>query len=92
MPRPAVHELMLEDPLERINLGFMGACVVAGSATAVVVETGMRTCLGALAHSLEEPEARTSFGSWTHRIGRAFIDVPFRKKAAESCHHRIDGL
>ncbi len=37
------------EPLEQSNLVFMGTNVVSGSATALVVATGPRTCFGALA-------------------------------------------
>ena len=37
------------EPLEQSNLIFMGTNVVSGSATALVVATGRRTCFGALA-------------------------------------------
>ena len=36
-------------PLEQSNLVFMGTNVVSGSATALVIATGPRTCFGALA-------------------------------------------
>ena len=41
-----------EEPLEQSNLVFMGTNVVSGSATALVVATGERTCLGALTSKL----------------------------------------
>jgi Mg2+-importing ATPase len=39
------------DPLGQANLVFMGTNVVSGTATALVVHTGARTCFGALAAS-----------------------------------------
>ncbi len=51
----------LTNPLELETLCFLGTNVVSGSATAVVVETGERTCLGSLAQSVSGQRSRTSF-------------------------------
>ena len=51
----------LTEPLELENLCFLGTNVISGTATAVVVETGGRTCLGSLATSLSGVRSRTSF-------------------------------
>ncbi len=51
----------LTNPLELETLCFLGTNVVSGSATAVVVETGERTCLGSLAQSVTGRRSRTSF-------------------------------
>ena len=51
----------LDDPLHLPNLCFLGTNVISGSATAVVVETAERTCLGSLAQTLTGVRSRTSF-------------------------------
>jgi Mg2+-importing ATPase len=50
-----------KNPLELINLCFMGTAVVSGSGTAVVVETGGHTYLASLAKSVSGHKPRTSF-------------------------------
>ncbi len=50
-----------KNPLEMVNLCFMGTSVVSGSGTAVVAETGKRTYLASLAKTLGGRKARTSF-------------------------------
>ncbi|WP_457767055.1 magnesium-translocating P-type ATPase [Cyanobium sp. ULC065] len=55
------HQLEIREPLELENLCFLGTNVISGTATAVVVETGDRTCLGTLARSLTGVRSRTSF-------------------------------
>ncbi|AFZ01751.1 magnesium-translocating P-type ATPase [Calothrix sp. PCC 6303] len=50
-----------KNPLELINLCFMGTAVVSGSATAVVVETGSHTYLASLAKTVSGRRVRTSF-------------------------------
>ncbi len=55
------HQAALNDPLHLANLCFMGTNVISGSATAVVVETAERTCLGSLARTLTTTRPRTSF-------------------------------
>ncbi|WP_255608841.1 magnesium-translocating P-type ATPase [Methylosinus sp. Sm6] len=49
------------DPFEAKNLALMGANVVSGYATAVVVETGRRTLFGAMADEIAGPRVETSF-------------------------------
>lgn len=51
----------LTNPLELETLCFLGTNVVSGSATAVVVETAERTCLGSLAQSVSGQHSRTNF-------------------------------
>ena len=51
----------LREPLQLENLCFLGTNVISGSATAVVVETGERTCLGSLARTITGVRRRTSF-------------------------------
>ncbi|WP_009632065.1 magnesium-translocating P-type ATPase [Synechocystis sp. PCC 7509] len=49
------------NPLELVNLCFMGTTVVSGSGTAVVAETGSHTYLASLAKTLSDRKPRTSF-------------------------------
>ena len=59
------HVELLDDkeknPLELVNLCFMGTAVVSGSGTAVVVETGSHTYLASLAKTVSGRKPRTSF-------------------------------
>ena len=48
-------------PTEMKNICFMGTNVESGTATAVVVETGVRTYFGSMATSITEEQAPTSF-------------------------------
>jgi P-type Mg2+ transporter len=50
-----------KNPLELVNLCFMGTTVVSGSGTAVVAETGSHTYLASLAKTLGGTRVRTSF-------------------------------
>jgi P-type Mg2+ transporter len=50
-----------KNPLELVNLCFMGTAVVSGSGTAVVVETGGHTYLASLAKTVSGSKPRTSF-------------------------------
>jgi len=50
-----------KNPLEMVNLCFMGTSVVSGSGTAVVAKTGNQTYLASLAKTLGGRKARTSF-------------------------------
>lgn len=50
-----------KNPLELVNLCFMGTAVVSGSGTAVVVETGSHTYLASLAKTVSGSKPRTSF-------------------------------
>lgn len=54
-------QMEIREPLELENLCFLGTNVISGSATAVVVETGERTCLGMLAKTVTGVRSRTSF-------------------------------
>lgn len=56
------------DPLECQNLCFMGASVVSGYATGVIVHTGARTYFGQLASSLAGPRELTSFDKGINRF------------------------
>jgi P-type Mg2+ transporter len=50
-----------KNPLELVNLCFMGTAVVSGSGTAVVIETGSHTYLASLAKTISGRKPRTSF-------------------------------
>ncbi len=50
-----------KNPLELVNLCFMGTTVVSGSGTAVVAETGRHTYLASLAKTVSGRKPRTSF-------------------------------
>ena len=48
-------------PLELANVCFLGTSVESGSATALVVATGLNTYLGAMSKALAGPQVQTSF-------------------------------
>jgi P-type Mg2+ transporter len=48
-------------PLERSDICFLGTSVESGTATAVVVTTGLKTYLGGMSCAIEEPQPPTSF-------------------------------
>jgi P-type Mg2+ transporter len=54
-------QTQIENPLELNNLCFMGTNIVSGTGTAVVVETGNNTYLGALAKTVVGQKVMTSF-------------------------------
>jgi P-type Mg2+ transporter len=58
MPEPAG---VKKTPLELRNICFLGTSAESGSATAVVIETGFKTYLGALASSITDEPPPTSF-------------------------------
>jgi Mg2+-importing ATPase len=55
-------------PTEINNICFMGTNVESGTATAVVVETGVRTYFGSMAASITEEQAPTSFDKGLSRF------------------------
>ncbi|MFM1653935.1 magnesium-translocating P-type ATPase [Brevibacillus sp. B_LB10_24] len=55
-------------PLEMQNLCFMGTNIVSGTATAVVVATGERTHLGALAKGILGKREETSFDRGVNQV------------------------
>ena len=57
------------NPGEARGALFHGTSVIAGTATMLVVETGQRTCFGAIAASLARPEPPTAFERGIHRLG-----------------------
>jgi Mg2+-importing ATPase len=57
-----------KNPLELVNLCFMGTAVVSGSGTAVVVETGSHTYLASLAKTVSGRKPRTSFDNGVNGV------------------------
>ena len=55
-------------PTELNNTCFMGTSVESGTATAVVVTTGVNTYLGSMAHSITEEPPPTSFDQGLSRF------------------------
>jgi Mg2+-importing ATPase len=55
-------------PTELMNTCFMGTSVESGTATAVVVTTGVQTYLGSMAHSITEERPPTSFDQGLNRF------------------------
>ena len=55
-------------PTELTNICFMGTSVESGTATAVVVTTGLQTYLGSMAHSITEERPQTSFDQGLNRF------------------------
>ena len=55
-------------PTELMNTCFMGTSVESGTATAVVVTTGLQTYLGSMAHSITEERPQTSFDQGLNRF------------------------
>jgi Mg2+-importing ATPase len=49
------------DPFDRQNLCYMGANIISGYATAVIVQTGRETFFGQLAHDIAERHVPTAF-------------------------------
>jgi Mg2+-importing ATPase len=69
------------DPIESQNLTFMGANVVSGYATGVVIRTGARTLFGELAKSITRETPQTAFDVGIRRftwlmIGFITVMVP----------------
>jgi Mg2+-importing ATPase len=54
-------QLASKAPLEIKNICFLGASVESGSATAVVIETGLKTYLGTMASAITQAPPPTSF-------------------------------
>jgi Mg2+-importing ATPase len=55
-------------PTELKNICFMGTSVESGTATAVVVTTGVHTYFGSMAHSITGDRAQTSFDQGLNRF------------------------
>jgi len=62
------HAEPASDPFAARNIALMGANVVSGYATGVVVETGRRTALGALADKMAGARVETSFDKGVTRF------------------------
>lgn len=58
----------IENPLELDNLCFMGTNIVSGTGTAVVVETGSNTYLGAIAKTVVGQKVMTSFDKGVNEV------------------------
>lgn len=74
------HEKPINDselPLgDRINMAFMGTLVVQGSGQGVVVETGMNTEMGKIAHLLDNTEsAETPLSRRLEHLGKILIVI-----------------
>ena len=59
---------VVSSPTELKNTCFMGTSVESGTATAVVVATGVHTYLGSMAGSITEAQAPTSFDQGLNRF------------------------
>ena len=55
-------------PTELKNICFMGTSIESGTATAVVVTTGMHTYFGSMAHSITGDRAQTAFDQGLNRF------------------------
>src|SRR6202030_1000841 len=62
-------------PTELKNICFMGTSVESGTATAVVVTTGVHTYLGSMAGSITEDRAPTSFDEGLNRFTWLMIQL-----------------
>ena len=61
------------NPLEIPNLCFMGSNVISGSATAIVVATGLQTYFGGLSHKIVGHREPTAFDKGIHRVSWLLI-------------------
>jgi Mg2+-importing ATPase len=61
-------QLQIQNPLELVNLCFLGTNVVSGTGTAVVVETGSNTYLGSLATTVVNHKAMTGFDKGVNEV------------------------
>jgi Mg2+-importing ATPase len=57
----AVVDVSVENPLEMINICFLGSNIESGTGTAVVIQTGSGTYFGSLANSIVGQRVLTSF-------------------------------
>jgi Mg2+-importing ATPase len=64
----AAPERQVDDPFDLANICFMGANVVSGYATGVVVHTGAHTYFGQLADSISGEREPTSFDKGVNRF------------------------
>ncbi len=65
----------VSSPTEIKNICFMGTSVESGTATAVVVTTGVNTYLGSMAGSITEAQAPTSFDQGLNRFTWLMIQL-----------------
>lgn len=70
-PEPAISRL----PIELKNTCFMGTSVQSGTATAVIVTTGVRTYLGCMADAITESGTPTSFDLGLNRFTWLMIQL-----------------
>jgi len=63
--------------LDQTNMVFKGTNIVAGSGTAIVVATGMRTLIGLIAHDLVEQATEIPLQATLRRLSRAIIFIVF---------------
>jgi Mg2+-importing ATPase len=78
LPVEKFHDAETKDvssPTELKNTCFMGTSVESGTATAVVVTTGVNTYLGSMAGSLAEERAATSFDQGLNRFTWLMIRI-----------------
>ena len=71
LPVEKIHDPQIKEessPTELMNTCFMGTSVESGTATAVVVTTGLQTYLGSMAHSIAEERPQTSFDQGLNRF------------------------
>jgi Mg2+-importing ATPase len=71
LPVEKIHDPQTKEessPTELMNTCFMGTSVESGTATAVVVTTGLQTYLGSMAHSITEERPQTSFDQGLNRF------------------------
>ena len=66
---------LVNSPTELKNTCFMGTSVQSGTATAVVVTTGIHTYLGSMAGSITEERTPTSFDQGLNRFTWLMIQV-----------------
>ncbi len=65
----------VSSPIELKNICFMGTSVESGTATAVVVTTGVHTYFGSMASSITEERAPTSFDQGLNRFTWLMIQL-----------------
>lgn len=63
----------LKNPLECVNLAFMGSNVVSGTAVAVVVNIGDYTIFGSIAHDITQKKVATSFDRGVNSVSWLLI-------------------
>ena len=79
-----------ESPLELKNICFLGTSVESGTATAVVVDTGLDTYLGSMARRHRGPAGPTSFDKGVTRFTWLMIRFMAGHGPAGLPHQRLD--